>query len=93
MAGVGRVFRGESPSRREACQAWHRGYRTFRVAGRVTFWLSGAGKSVFSLVGAHYEDGHCVLLEGWLFGFLVRKSHFFSWCMWSCCRVGAVCAR
>ena len=24
-----------------------RGYRTLRVAGRVTFWLSGAGKSVF----------------------------------------------
>ena len=23
------------------------GYRTLRVAGRVTFWLSGAGKSVF----------------------------------------------
>ena len=23
------------------------GYRTFHVAGRVTFWLSGAGKSVF----------------------------------------------
>ena len=23
------------------------GYRTFRVAGRVTFWLSGTGKSVF----------------------------------------------
>mgnify|MGYP001020902262 CR=1 FL=1 len=24
-----------------------RGYRTLRVAGRATFWLSGAGKSVF----------------------------------------------
>ena len=24
------------------------GYRTLRVAGRMTFWLSGAGKSVFS---------------------------------------------
>ena len=23
------------------------GYRTLRVAGGVTFWLSGAGKSVF----------------------------------------------
>ena len=23
------------------------GYRTLRVAGRVTFWLSGVGKSVF----------------------------------------------
>ena len=23
------------------------GYRTLRVAGRATFWLSGAGKSVF----------------------------------------------
>ena len=23
--------------------------------------------------------GHCVLLEGWLFGFLVRESRFFSW--------------
>ena len=36
-------------------RAWYRpgsvhrkaGYRTLRVAGRVTFWLSGAGKSVF----------------------------------------------
>ena len=25
----------------------YRGYRTLRVAGGVTFWLSGAGKSVF----------------------------------------------
>ena len=25
----------------------HRGYRTLGVAGGVTFWLSGAGKSVF----------------------------------------------
>jgi len=27
--------------------AGYGGYRTLRVAGRVTFWLSGAGKSVF----------------------------------------------
>ena len=40
------------------------GYRTLRVAGRVTFWLSGAGKSVFQLVGTNYEDGQIVLLEG-----------------------------
>jgi len=40
------------------------GYRTLRVAGSVTFWLSGAGKSVFQLVGANYEDGQIVLLGG-----------------------------
>ena len=45
----------------------------------ATFRLSGAGKSVFKLVGTNYEDGQNVLLEGWLFGFLVRESHFFSW--------------
>ena len=28
----------------------YRGYRTLRVAGRVTFWLSGAGKSVLEVV-------------------------------------------
>ena len=27
--------------------AGYGGYRTLRVAGGVTFWLSGAGKSVF----------------------------------------------
>ena len=69
------------------------GYRTFRVAGRVAFRLSGAGKSVFKLVGTNYEDGQIVLLVVRLFGFLVRESRCFSWCMWSCCRVCAVCAR
>ena len=29
------------------CFLWSQGYRTLRVAGGVTFWLSGAGKSVF----------------------------------------------
>ena len=40
------------------------GYRTLRVAGGATFWLSGAGKSVFQLVGTNYEDGQIVLLGG-----------------------------
>ena len=37
-------------ARQEGCltgDATELGYRTLRVAGGVTFWLSGAGKSVF----------------------------------------------
>ena len=41
-----------------------KGYRTLRVAGRVTFRLSGRGKSVFWLVGTNYEDGQILLLAG-----------------------------
>ena len=40
------------------------GYRTLRVAGVLTFRCVGAGKSVFKLVGANYEDGQIVLLAG-----------------------------
>ena len=43
------------------------GYRTLRVAGSVTFWLSGTEKSVFKLVGTNYEDEQILLLEGRLF--------------------------
>ena len=45
----------------------------------MAFRLSGAGKSVFKLVGTNYEDGQIVLLVVRLFGFLVRESRCFSW--------------
>ena len=38
------------------------GYRTFRVAGGVTFRLCGGGKSVLKLVGANLKDGQNVLV-------------------------------
>ena len=57
----------------------HWGYRTLRVAGGVTFWLSGAGKSVLEVVGVNLKDGQNVLVLWRLFGFLVWGSRCFSW--------------
>ena len=39
--------RGPVAPRESAAEREKRGYRTLRVAGRVTFRLGGAGKSVF----------------------------------------------
>ena len=61
----------------------HWGYRTLRVAGGVTFWLSGAGKSVLEVVGVNLKDGQNVLVLWRLFGVLV----WGSWCWrWLCRR-------
>ena len=45
----------------------------------MTFWLSGAGKSVLKVVGVNYEDGQNVLVLWRLFGLLVRESRCWRW--------------
>ena len=56
-----------------------RGYRTLRVAGGVTFWLSGAGKSVLEVVGVNLKDGQNVLVLWRLFGVLLWGSWCWRW--------------
>ena len=55
---------------------WKGGYLAF-WCGKVGILVGWANLGII---------GHCVLLVVRLFGFLVRESRYFSWCMWSCCR-------
>ena len=57
MAGVGRIFQGvEYPSRREACQAWHREY-VRSLADGLNFTQAAHAVGVSKRTGKVWRNG------------------------------------